>query len=277
MTTRLFGRRVVVQIGTTSATGKEFEALRIGFDVQMKDGSDPNKAKLELYNVNKDTVALAQRDDSIVRLLVGYRSQGDTDRLCFEGNPIDDGVKYEKRGVDRVLTIEAADGGREYATAHISTSFSTATTSRQVFQAAADIVGLPLGNVDAVVGDVSFPHGINLNGPAREVLNRVAALSNARWQIRDRTLQFWKVGESTGENAVLFSADAGNLVGSPSVTKDGVEVTGLLIPTLRPGKPFRVQSEQVNGDYVATEVSFRGDGGWEREFYVKAKGKPLAA
>lgn len=272
---RLFGRRVIVELGTVGASGKRIEGLRIGFDVQMDDGSEPNKAKIEVYNASRETVAQMQAADAVVRLMVGYQSEGGAPRLLFQGNPIDAGVKLDTRGPDRVLVIEAQDGGREYSTSHISESYTTATTSGQVFTALAAALGCPLGNVSAVVGDVSFPHGFAAVGPVRHQLDRIAAMSGARWQIRDGALQVWPVGGSTGEGAVVFSADAGNLIGSPKPTDDGVEITALLAPTLRPGKPFRVQSEDVNGDYVATAVQFRGDSGWSREFYVTAKGAPL--
>lgn len=272
---RLFGRRVIVELGTAGASGKRIEGLRIGFGVQMDDGSEPNKAKLEIYNASRETVAQMQASDAMVRLLVGYQSEGGAPRLLFQGNPIDAGVKLDRRGPDRVLVIEAQDGGREYSTSYVSESYSTATTSGQLFAAMAAALGLPLGNVAAVVSDVSFPHGIATVGPVRDKMNRIAAMSGARWQIRDGALQVWAIGGSTGEEAVVFSASAGNLIGSPKPTDDGVEITALLAPTLRPGKPFRVESEDVNGDYVAAAVQFRGDSGWGREFYVTAKGTPL--
>ena len=275
MSSRLFGRRVVVQLGTTTSTGKQYDELRVHFVVGMTDSSAPNAAKVELYGLAASTVAAMQSADAVLRLLVGYASEGGVPRLLFQGNPIRGGVKLEQRGTDRVLVVEAQDGGREYTASHVAESYSTGTTSGQLFAALADALGVPLGNVDAVVADVSFPHGLVLQGRAADQMDRVAAMSGARWQIRDGTLQVWKEGKSTGEAAVVFSAAAGNLIGSPTVTDDGVEITGLLAPTLRPGKPFRVESANVQGDYVATSVEFRGDSGWSTDFYVIVKGTPL--
>lgn len=275
MSSLLYGRHVVVQLGTTTSTGREYDDLRVQFGVAMTDSSAPNTAKLEVYGLAAGTVAAMQSSDAVVRLLVGYRSQGGVPRLLFQGNPIRGGVHLERRGPDRVLVIEAQDGGREYTAGHVSESYGTGTNSGQLFAALATALGVPLGNVDAVVADVSFPHGLVLQGRVAEQLDRVAAMSGARWQIRDGSLQVWKVGGSTGEAAVLFSAAAGNLIGSPTVTDEGVEVTGLLAPTLRPGKPFRVESADVQGDYVATSLEFKGDSGFATDYYVVAKGAPL--
>lgn len=271
----LFGRRVVVQLGTANSTGKEFRDLRVRFSVKMTDSSDPNSAKIEVYNLSASTVSAMQADDAVVRLLAGYDSEGGAERLLFQGNPIDGGVRLERQGVDTILTVEAQDGGREYTTSHVSESYSTGTTSSQVFSALAAQLGVPLGNVDAVVGDISFPSGLVLQGRVADQLDRVAAMSGARWQIRDGTLQVWAVGSTTGESAVVFSSETGNLIGSPTVTDEGVEVTGLLAPTLRPGKPFRVASRDVEGDYVCTSCEFKGDSGWVTDFYVVARGAPL--
>lgn len=275
MASRLFGRQVVVQLGTTTTTGKSYDELRVQFGVTMSDSSDPNTAKLEVYGLAGSTVSAMQSPDAVVRLLVGYASQGGVPRLIFQGNPIKGGVRLERRGPERVLSIEAQDGGREYTSTHVSESYKTGTNSGQLFAALASALGVPLGNVDAVVSDVSFPYGLSLQGRAADQLDRVAAISGARWQIRDGTLQVWKDGGSTGEAAVVFSSATGNLVGRPKVTDEGVEITGLLAPTLRPGKPFRVEHPDVSGDYVATAVEFKGDSGWATDFYVVAKGRPL--
>jgi hypothetical protein len=272
----LFDRQVIVQLGTNNAKGKEFSGLRVTFDVQHTDGSAPNKAKIEIYNLAASTVATMQAPDAVVRLLVGYASQGGAPRLLFEGSPVPSGVKLDRRGgVDRVLVVEAMDGGRELAESHVAESFETATTSGQLFRTLAEALGVPLGNVTAAVEDVSFPHGIVLQGPVRDQMDRVASMSDALWGVRDGALQVWRKGATTGESSVVFSSSTGNLIGSPTLADGGVEVTGLLAPTLRPGKPFRVESQDIQGNYVCTECKFRGDSGWGNDFYVTARGRPL--
>lgn len=273
---RLFGRQVAVQLGRENQPGIEHTGLRITFQVKMTDGPTPNEAKIEIYNLARGSVELMQHDDSVIRLLTGYRSSGGVPRLIFEGNPVPQGVKLQRRGVDRILTVEAQDGGKAYRTTHVSESIVTPTTAAAVFKRLSAAFGQPLGNVDGVVAGFSFPHGVVLNGPARDEMDRIADLSGAQWQFRDGAIQIWPKGETTGEGAIVFSAAQGNLIQSPVPKDDSVEVTGLLAPSLRPGKPFRVESEQITGDYVSTEVTFKGDSGWSREFYTVAIGKRIA-
>lgn len=265
----IFGRQVALIIGQEGGEGKSFSGFRVSFDVKSSTSSTPNKAVIEAYNLNAATLAMVQAPRAVVEVWAGY----DVPRLIFRGNPTKDGVRREWRGRDSVLHIEAQDGGRAYKEARVNVAFSTPTTLEQVFDAVAAQLGLPLGTVRVPSG-VTFPQGITLAGPAREVLDRLAASNVSEWYIRDGALQFLGAGDNTGEQAIVFSAEAGNLVGSPSPKDKGIEVTGLLAPSLRPGKVFKVESRDYTGFYTATDVTFRGDSGWEKPFYVVATGIP---
>lgn len=276
---KLFGRFVAVEIGTPDTTGRRWESidggLRIAFDVTMTDSSTPNDARIEMYGASQAVVARLQEPDAIVRLLIGYRSQGGIPRLVFTGNPIPNGVRREKRSqVERVVVIEAQDGGREFVSSHVSESFAEGTTTEQAFSFLIDkLEGIGIGNIDAVVGDISLP-SLVLTGRVPDQIDLIMEMSGAQWAIRDRVAQAWKRGSSTGEQSVVFSTESGNLI-DVSPTDDGVEVRGLIAPTLRPGKPFRVESELITGDFVAGAVGFKGDSGWATDYYVTARGTPV--
>lgn len=267
-----FLRQVILEFGRPGATGKRFEDLAVSFRVTMTSSSAPHDAVIEARNLSADSVALLQRDDVVIRLLVGY----DEPRLIFQGSPIKDGVEERLEGPTRVLRIQAQDGGREYRRTELNISYLTATTSGQVFDLVASELGLPRGAI-TLTRDIDYPQGVVLQGPARDVLDDLAEASNARWFITDGKLQVVPRDGAISERAVVFSAgapgQAGNLIGSPARKDGGVEVTGLIAPSLRPGKPFRVRSEFITGDYVATRVEFRG-GLRDTDFYVVAQGRP---
>jgi hypothetical protein len=182
-------------------------------------------------------------------------------------------VRLDRKGPDRVLKLELKDGGAAWQESRVNVSYATSTTAQQVYDAVMAQMGLAAGTV-RVPPDIVFPQGIVLNGPARDVLDRLAAAAGSEWFIRDGAVQFIGTGEDTGETAIVFSAKAGNLIGSPTPKDDGVEIKALLAPSLRPGKPFQLESADYNGLYVAGDVNFRGDSGWSQEFYVTATGTP---
>ena len=265
----LFGRQVILEFGRPGSTGKRFTDLSVTFRVTMSSRSAPHEAIIEARNLGPDSVALLQRDDVVVRLLVGY----DEPRLIFQGDPVRDGVEERLEGTDRVLRIQAQDGGRVFRQTELNVSYTTATTSGQVFDAIASQMGLPQGAV-TLARDIDYPHGVVLQGPAREVLDSLAEASNARWYITDGKLQVVPRTGAISERAVVFDGTTArpNLIGSPARKDGGVEVKGLIAPTLRPGKPFRVRSAFITGDYVATRVEFVG-GLREGDFYVIAQGR----
>jgi hypothetical protein len=266
-----FGRLVTVQLGTEGDTGRELSALRVKFDVQMNDGSSPNSAKIEITGAASDTIALMQEDGAVIRLLVGYSSEG-VARLIFHGEPIPDGVSERRESTDRVLVVEAQDGRSAYTGTYLDVGYSAEQTAAQVFQVVADELGLPLGTYD-VGEDERFPYGRALSGTARGILDDLCGMTGRQWTIRDGTLQIWASGTTTGEEAILFTPTTG-MIGSPTRTDSGVEIRALIDPSMRPGRAFRVTSESVSGDYRCTECRFRGDSRGS-EFYVEAVGATL--
>lgn len=266
----MFGRKVTLQIGQPDTVGRSFTDLRIAFRVDMTRDATPNSASILAYNLSPESIALIQRPGSVVRLLAGY----DVPRLVFVGDPIRDGVRLEKRGPDRILSIEAQDGGNRYRATRVHVSFATDTTVDQVFEHVAEQMGLPTGYV-RIDRLKRFPSGVVLSGDARDVLDRIATMSGADWTITDGTLNVIPKGEASGEPAVKFSTEQGNLIGSPSkMGNGGVEIVGLLEPALRPGRSFVVKSSILTGAYVATEVSFVGDSGFDNPYYTIATGVP---
>ena len=267
-----FGRLVTVQLGAEGDTGRDLTGLRVRFEVRMNDGSTPNSAKIEVTNPAPDTIALAQQDGAVVRLLVGYSSDGGVARLIFHGEPIPGGIEERREAVDRVLVIEAQDGRTAYTGTYLDVSYSSEQTAAQVFHVVADEIGIPIGRFD-LGDDERFPYGRVLSGPARTILDDLCGMVGRQWTIRDGTLQVWETGTTTGEDAILFTPTTG-LIGSPTKTDEGVEIKALINPSLRPGRAFRVESALVSGNYRCTECQFRGDSRGS-EFYVQASGVAL--
>lgn len=267
--TTLFGRQVLLQLGTEGSVGKSFAEHRVSFRVDMSRALTPNKASIVAYNLNEESIALIQKPEAIVRLVAGY----DVPRLIFRGSPVVNGIRLEKQGPDRLLKIEAQDGGRQLAGARLNVSFSTSTTLREVFDEVARQVGLPLGTIRLDDEGIVYPNGITLTGPARDILDRLALSIDSDIFVRDGALYVIDVGGDTGEEAVVLSAEFGNLIGSPTPKDDGIEVRALLEPSIRPGRPFVVRSRRYNGVYTAQDVVYVGDSGWDNAYYVIVTGK----
>ncbi len=267
---KLFGRQVVVEIGEAGGVGRRFKNLRVAGRVDKSPKSGPNTAVLEIYNPSPDSIAAAQNPRALVRVMAGY----DVPRLLFVGTVIKNGARIEQAGPDRILTIEAMDGGRSYQEAHVNESFSSTATMEQVLGALASRLGVQLGAVS--VGDnVQFPRGLTLTGPARSVLDDLAASLGAEWSIQDGALQMLSDAEDTGEAVVQVSSRTGNLIGTPKVGSEGIEITALLDGRLRPGRRLVLESREFNGVYRAREVQHVFDSGWDSSFHTVVVAKEV--
>lgn len=266
-----FLREVYLDIGEPGTTGKRYRGLRIRASIKMSSTSSPNEADIELYNPSADTISVAQREGVRFRLWAGYAASA---ALVFQGDLVPGGLKITPPGRDptRVMRAELLDGGIAYRTTTASLSYSRGVSVKTVYRDIARSMGLDEGQV-RLSDTVVLPGGFVFVGPAREALGRLAAISGAGWSIRDNALFVVATGEATTERAPLLSPATG-LVGSPSLKDDGrVEAKCLLDPSLRPLRPFRLESERVTGDFVCEDVAYRIDSRGQ-EFYATVTGRP---
>lgn len=279
MTSRLFGRVVRVTVGQPGAQGRVLgtqldgsEGHDIEFRVQHTASKDPNAGKIVVYNPSDDSAAAFAEPGAVVKLVVGYEGSG-LARQILQGTLTPGSISDTRQGVDRVLQLEVRDGGSRYDLARVSLSYATETSARQLFDAVAAALDLPLGEVDLSTA-LSFPRGYVGQGPARRILDDLCSSIDRIWTIRDGAIVVYKRGQATGEAAVVFSSETGNLIGSPSpLERSGVEIRALIAPALRPGSTFEVRASKVTGQYIATDVRFEG-GTVGDLFDVVARGRP---
>lgn len=270
----LFGRQVAVEIGPEGGPGVRLADLRVSFKANHKASKAASTAEISLYNPSPVTIALLRAPLATIRLLVGYTP---VPRVIFQGPPIKDGLELKVQGGDRILKVDAADGGRAYVGTSLNASFTTATTFGQILALILAETLWARGHI-LVPEALSLPHGVVLQGRPGEVLDRLAAVvppAGADWFVRDNALYIVPRGQATPEAAPLLSSSVGNLIGSPTQTKTGCKVRALIDATMRPGRAFIVESALINGTFVARDVVFQGDSGWDRDFYMDITGKPL--
>jgi hypothetical protein len=270
----LFGRLVAVEIGPERGPGIRLADLRVGFKVDHKASKTVSTATIRIWNPSPTSQALLRAPGSVIRLLVGYEP---ISKVIFQGPPVKGGIDLKVDGPDRILVVDAADGGRAYAETVLNVSFTTPTTFGQVLGVVLAQTQWARGSIVVPEATV-LPHGIVLVGRPSEVMDHLAAAvppAGADWFVRDNALYVVPRGQSTPEVAPLLSARQGNLIGSPTATKTGVKARGLIDATMRPGRAFVVESASVNGTYVCSDASFNGDSGFSNEFYMDLSGKPL--
>ena len=251
-TSLLYLRKVRLTIASLVGSPTLIEKLRINFDVTKTNESNPNRSKIEVYNLSEQTRSLFEDKKTRLVLEAGYVN---TVATIFQGNIT---KAYHKRdGTDIITTAELGDGDNRYRNARMDKGFPPGISADQVIKDISDELGLPISSKKGVP-NFKYANGLALSSVVRNHLDMLAAKFNFEWSIQDETLQIIPRGEGTDDGIILISSSSG-LVGSPSKVDKGVEFETLLMPTLRPGRRVQLESKFVNGIFKLRTVAHVGD------------------
>ena len=285
MAIKLFRRSMSINIGglliatAESKTGELKDTLRVGFKVTLATKKDPNTADFVIYNLRKDNRAAIQEKNQVIDFKAGYI---DNESQIFLGalNHADSVLD----GRDWVSSIQAGDAGLAFKKERINTSIKGPVGVGEVLKAAADALGVNLGNVAEKISAGSlrttlteFANGIVLSGKAEQQMDKIVKSMGYTWSIQAGQLQLLGPTETIGTQAFVLSSQTG-LIDVPEAGEDGlVKLRSLLQPELLPGKKIKLESDStknLNGFYRADKVVFVGDT-WGNDWYVEIEGKPV--
>jgi len=234
--------------------------------------SFPNLAEIEIYNPNKDTLSKLQTRYTDIALNAGY--EGNV-RLIFKGQIRN--VFQRKMGPDRIVTVFAGDGEADWQNSIFNKTLSENIALKQIVtEIAQSFVDTTLGVLQGLDTPADKLRGQTLSGSSKDILDKLAEDYGFQWSIQDGnliTVPNEQVLEN--ENAVLINQVTG-MIGSPTITELGVNVTTLLNPELSPNRAFQVESAFADvaiggiqfrelprtsgeGLYKAFQVTFDGD------------------
>lgn len=249
--------------------------LRIVFEVIKSLRSYPNLAKFDVYNPNATTVSLLTKNPLLI-LKAGY--EGNTG-LIFRGRIRNSFVN--KVSEDRIVTIYAGDGQREWENTYINKTYSENLTPKELVK---DVLSTLLETGELSFGEILDLDersadkliGVTLTGSTKDVMDKLADDYGLVWSIQDGEIVVMDADTALApDTAVLINQTTG-MIGTPTVTEIGADVTSLLNPKLLPNTAFKIESVSSNiaisnlqfreprrttaeGLYRAFEVNFNGD------------------
>jgi hypothetical protein len=268
------------------------ESLRITFTVERDERPWPNKAVIEVYNLNPDHRDYCSGNRGIpCRLEAGY--PGGTGTL-FAG-VIRSGESY-RDGQDWVTVLTAGDGevnrsGQPLASGQISKAWARGTPLAVVVADFAKELDVDLGNV-AAIGSLAttsagpaLAAGLAVDGPVLDEWIALMRSCGLAWSIQDGALQLRVPGLPAGV-APIVSPFTGLVEGvalstrqvirtHPVTKKESVQEIqvaagrSLLLPGLIPGHQMLLQSRATTGLYMVASVRHVGDSrgqDWYTEF-----------
>lgn len=253
------------------------DTLRVVFEVQKGNTKNPNSAKVEIYNLSRDSrQAIAATERPLVIIEAGYT--GNIQQL-FRGNLVF--AQSERRGTDFITRVESGDGQQQLATARVNESFAPGTQITQVVEALSAAIDIDPGNLISRFqegglrkGITEFVSGRVISGRVIDELRKITDSAGLELSIQDGRFQVLDPDRDTGETAFLVTPRSG-LIGSPDTGDQGsVEFTTLLLPGLLPGRRVRLESAEIEGDYRVEKVTHSGDT-WGTEYYSRVEGKVI--
>ena len=255
------------EIGATSPSCPE--ALHISFSIEKADTETPNTAKVSLWNLNPEHLAILNEKDCIITLKAGY---GETMPLLFVGAVTFTSTSLD--GADRETAIEAADGLVALRDSYVSLSYSGKVSNKGVIENIAKEMGVTLTfSYNAKFTELT--NGFSYVGPAKTALDKVCAPSGLQWQIYNGILQVKQKNDTMTREVYVLSPDSG-LIGIPkkiSFSQDskgdkpqsGLEVEYLMNGAIGIGDYIRLESKAAKGYFRVRSVEMEGDnleGNW---------------
>ena len=267
----LFDRSANITIGKPGQNGRMFSEIRIKFKITKTSESSANQAHIELYNLNSDSRGFLGSEGLVCILKAGYRG---VDNFGVSMDTIFSGdinhIKHERKDTDIVSTLECGDAQKKLTKSHAEQSFKKGSKVKHVIKTLVDKLGIPIGRMDDL-SESSFPHGITLSGNIKELLDKLVAREGKEWHVQDGELYIIDPKKKDTSKAIVISQDTG-LIGIPVAQEKGLEITTLLIPSLKPGRVIQLISSDKSGFFFVREAVYEGDtleGQWQVKVIVK--------
>lgn len=249
---RLYLRKTIATIQPATGTGKTIEDLRMTFTVQKTNEKNPNRSKLEIYNLSPTSKGLLETKNAKISLAVGYE---DTVSIVAVGDITK--VVHERSGPDIISKIEFGDGDNKYRNSRIEKGYPPGVTTSKVID---DLI-LESGLIKGVVIGVpqfTYANGLSLSGLVRDELERICVKNNLEFSIQNEVIQIIPKDSFTTDSIVFLDKTSG-LIGEPNKTAKGVEFISLIQPRLKPGSRVQIKSDKLSGIFKLQKVIHEGD------------------
>jgi len=215
--------------------------LRVSFEITKDLFGVPNLARINIYNLSKDTRAQIEDEFEAIVFNIGYK--GNVQNV-FIGEIRN--VSHARQGVDFITTLFCGDGDKTYRNGFVSFSLENAATTEQILDTILEQTPeLVKGFVGGLDETAKREDGIAMSGNFSEVMDKLAAETKSDWSIQDGKIQLLGYDAENDRPIIVISSSTG-MISSPTITELGVEVQSLIEPQVVPGQIIEIKSEATN-------------------------------
>jgi hypothetical protein len=262
-----FKRIVRVSSGIDGGQGIMISELFVKFDVTKSDKEAMNSATVTIYNPNRQTELNFGAAGNRLVIEAGYADENVSP--LFFGDVLFSETKRD--GVNRVLTVTAQDGNKNYLTKKVTCSFKEASKTKMIVNSLVNNLALPVVGMENIPAESGYQIGYSFVGLVKDGLSEVLAHCGCGWSIQNETLYIIKAGAAVPDTGIFLTAQSGLIsvdvmADKKNVPKAGetpkkITVKSILIPQLVPGARCRVQSlaKNIDGFFKIRSAHFVGD------------------
>lgn len=234
-------RKISLIVSSADGNGLDLSQMHIKFSVQQSDVESPNNALIQIFNLSDTTTQQIEKEFTRVTLQAGYQ-QG-AFGIIFDGT-----IKQVRRGrldnMNTFIYIYAADADIGLNFGVVARALSAGATPQQQAQSYADAMNLPLDYQQYGVGDVSLIRGKVQYGMSRDGLRNLTRSTNTSWTVQNGKIVIIPLTGYLPGEAVVINFKSG-MIGLPTQTEEGIEVTTLLNPNFKIGTQVHIDNSSI--------------------------------
>lgn len=245
--------------------GVNLHELKIGFSVSKSISSAQNSAEIKLWNLAEAHRNAVGKELDDITLEAGYMPPGEGGNvgIIFKGQIRD--VEHTREGPDIITTLSCGDGDKAFRRATISKSYPKGTPVKDVVE---DIYS-ELEKQGVKRGEWKFPEDVKdfkrpyaACGGCKREMDTLGRGHGFYWSVQNGAMEVIPGDGFVG--GIVFISPQTGMIDVPTITDNGVRVSALLNPEVRPGRRVRVESQVLemnaaNGEYRVSECTFSGD------------------
>lgn len=257
-----------------TGNGIRITESQITFDISKTADSkrnNGNSAVIEIYNLNRDQIALLQGDYLECTFSVGYLEEGP--RVVVSGNVVE--VKTVKRGNEYITQVKMGEGYSDLNHQYVRGLVPPGSSVQQAIEdIRAQMPGVSRGAYTGTNLNNPVVFGWRLNGTPAQMLKKICEANDIEYSVSGGVLNISDTNGPYSKNVVMapvISAETG-MIDVPFTTsemgrrpkkgqkrKSGVQFKTLLNTECIPGMIVKIVSQFINGVYRINSSRFSGD------------------
>nr|WP_244498225.1 hypothetical protein [Aureimonas ureilytica] len=252
----------------------------VGFTVDKDISGNANTARIQIYNLSEGHRAAVGKELDNVMLEAGYIPPTGASNIgiIFKGQMRD--VQHYREGADIITEISCGDADKALRKAVISKTFPRGTSVQTVLEELHkqfEKEGIDKGEWKGVDSLPPYQRPVSMCGSCSREMDRIGRSHGLYWSMQNEALEIIPA-DGALQASVHLSSSTG-LIGTPTITDNGVKFDALLNPEIRPNRMVSIESQTLEmnaegGSYRVSTATYTGDNA-RGDFKVSATGESL--